>query len=219
METIAEGVFFTTPPRLPRGRHDLSREQVAGQQHERLMIAATELMAERGYAAIVVKDIAARARLSLAAFYGCFSGKDECVFAAYERFIAVLVERMVTAVDAQTEWDATVVAAVSAYVDTLASDLVVARAFQVEMDALGRPAREQRRAALAGLAALIRERREDAFPDAEPLPESAYVAAVYGVRQLVSDRLDEEASPDLASLVPEMSAWMSRLLTPAAAPP
>lgn len=57
---ITEGVFFTTPPDLPRGRHELSRDDVLTAQRERLMIATTELMADSGYQGVGVRQIAKR---------------------------------------------------------------------------------------------------------------------------------------------------------------
>lgn len=81
-------------PDLPRGRHELSRDDVLTAQRERLMIATTELMADSGYQGVGVRQIAKRARISPAAFYECFPDKDACVFAAYGRFIEVLLTRI-----------------------------------------------------------------------------------------------------------------------------
>ena len=46
---VRDGVFFTLPEALPRGRHKLTREQVTDAQRERLLAAVTELLAGRGY--------------------------------------------------------------------------------------------------------------------------------------------------------------------------
>ena len=46
--SVTDGVFFTMPPVLSRGRHDLSRDDVLAIHRERLMIAATELLASEG---------------------------------------------------------------------------------------------------------------------------------------------------------------------------
>lgn len=212
MDHVQDGVFFTHPGELPRGRHVLARDVVLEQQRERLMIAVTEQMAALGYRAVGVREIASHARISRAAFYECFADKDACVFAAYDRFIAVLIDRLIGSVETVTTWDATVAAVVDAYLGTLASDLVAARAFQVEMDALGRPARVKRQEALGALALLLKTRRDETWPGAEDLPISAYVGAVYAVRQLSSDLIDSEARPDLLALGREARGWLARLL-------
>lgn len=93
-DRIASGLFFSVPDTLPRGRHGLSREQVAAAHRERLMIAATELMAAGGYRGVGVREVCARASVSAAAFYACFPDKEACIYAAYERFIGVLTDRL-----------------------------------------------------------------------------------------------------------------------------
>lgn len=213
VQRITDGVFFSLPATLPRGRHELTREQVLAVQRERLMIAMTELMAERGYERIGIRDVAARAGVSSAAFYECFADKRACVFAAYDRFIGVLLERLAQAAAQRTTWDEWVLAMIRAYLDTLQSDLVVGRAFQVEMDAVGSEARERRRIALNGLADLIRAERERLWSaDHDALPQTAYVGVVYAVRQIACDALDRDPRPDLHSLAPELASWVGETL-------
>jgi AcrR family transcriptional regulator len=219
IDPVREGVYFTTPPALPRGRHVLDRGEVVTAQRERLMIAATEIMASDGYRAVGVREIAARARVSRAAFYECFADKDECVVAAYDRFIGVLIDRVVGALQTTTHWSSTVEVVIGAYLETLQSDLVVARAFQVEMDGLGRRARDQRRTALTGMARMLKEQRDLLWPGAEHVPLNAYVAAVYAIRQMASDELDVSDAPHLPAMGRAMVPRMNRMLDRAPAEP
>ncbi len=48
IERVRDGVFFTLPDALPRGRHQLTRGQVTDAQRARLLVAVTELLAARG---------------------------------------------------------------------------------------------------------------------------------------------------------------------------
>ena len=57
-----ERVLARCPEALPRGRHQLTREQVRDAQRERLLAAVTELLAARGYRGFGVGDIASRVR-------------------------------------------------------------------------------------------------------------------------------------------------------------
>jgi AcrR family transcriptional regulator len=205
-EAIRDGVYFTLPEALPRGRHGLSRDQIAAAQRERILAATTELLAANGYRGFAVSDIARRAGVSLAALYKNFKNKDACVFAGYDRFIEVLLTRM-AAVDVPSADRAELVAAlIAAYLDTLGADLVVARAYQVEIDALGPEARARRRASLTLFAAAIQERAP--IPE---LPHSAYIGVVYAARQLASDALDSEPEPDLGALGDDLRAWVADL--------
>ncbi|KFF60084.1 hypothetical protein JF66_06800 [Cryobacterium sp. MLB-32] len=209
--SITDGVFFTIPPVLSRGRHDLSRDEVLAIHRERLMIAATELLAAHGYGGVGVREITARARVSRAAFYAAFDDKDSCVFSAYERFIEVLLARLAAAVvPAHTE-AASVDSFLEAYLSTLQLDLVAARAFHVEFESLGAAARKCRRDGTTRLATLIRD-AQAAISDTPPAPLSDHIGGVYAVRDLVSDALDQSTTPDLLGLLPVMSVWTARLL-------
>lgn len=211
---VHEGAFFTSPEALPRGRHQLTREQVTTAQRERLLTAVTELLAARGYRGFGTGEIASRAGVSLAAFYDCFANKDECIFAGYDRFIEVLLARM-TAVELDgMDRPQLVRALIGAYLGTMQSDLVVGRAYQVEIDALGPPARERRRDSLHLFAAYIREVTARTSPDGKPpadIPWSAYIGVVYAVRQLASDALDTEPEPDLVTLGDDLQLWVTDL--------
>jgi AcrR family transcriptional regulator len=211
---VTDGMFFTLPAGLPRGRHKLTREQVQGAQRERLLAAMTELLAARGYRGFGPGEVATGAGVSLAAFYDCFENKDVCVFAGYDRFIEVLLAHM-TAVDLEgRDRPELVRALVGTYLETLQSDLVVARAYQVEIDALGAPSRERRRSSLHLFATYIREVVARTSPDGRApaeLPWTAYIGVVYAARQLASDALDDAAEPDLVALGDDLEVWLADL--------
>ena len=209
---VADGVFFTRPPALPRGRHDLPPHRVVAAQRERMMIAATELMAGGGYRGVGVREVCARASVSRAAFYECFGDKDACVHAAYDRFIAVLVRALGANAPEGKGWDEYVVGFAQVYLGLVRRDPVTARAFLVEMDALGRGARDRRREAVRRLALLLRDKHGQwAAGSGAPLPLSAYAGVVYAMRQLVADALDE-GGRDLPDLLPELVGWLPRLV-------
>jgi AcrR family transcriptional regulator len=212
VEPVADGVFFTLPESLPRGRHSLSREQVREAQTERLLAGATELLAARGYRGFGIGDIASRAGVSLQAFYKCFESKDACVFAGYDRFITVLLQKMVAVDVTPDDRPGYTAALLYAYLATLQEDLVVARAYQVEIDALGAPARARRRDSLTLFANFIREEEARTSGDAQPSqPRSAYIGVVYAARQLASDALDASPKPDLGALGEDLRIWISDL--------
>ena len=207
-------MFFKLPAALPRGRHKLTREQITAAQRERLLAAVTELLAARGYRGFGVGEVATRAGVSLAAFYECFDGMDECVFAGYDRFIEVLLRKMAAVDVPDDDRPALVSRLLGVYLETLQQDLVVARAYQVEIDGLGPAARERRREALTLFATYIRDRLARTTDDGQPpaeLPWTAYIGVVYAARQLASDALDTAAEPDLGALGVDLEVWVSDL--------
>lgn len=209
IERVRDGVFFTLPDALPRGRHKLTREQVSDAQRQRMLAAVTELLAAHGYRGFGVGDVATRAGVSLGTFYRCFDSKDACVFAGYDCFTEVLLARMAAVDVPDDDRPALTAALIGAYLETLQQDLVVARAYQVEIDALGPPARARRRDALTLFATHIRDRVARTGDD--ELPWTAYIGVVYAARQLASDALDTAAEPDLPALASDLQVWLADL--------
>ena len=205
---IADGVFFTVPADLPRGRHKLDRADVLHAQRERLLIAATELLAGQRGGDFGIRELCESAAISPTAFYKIFPDRTACIIAAYERFIEVITDRMMRH-DAAGEHPA--MAFVRSYVNTLQQDLVTARAFQVEMETLGHPARHMRRESLAKLATLLTARL---LQGGMAVYSTNMLSLIYAVRQFTSDLLDEYATPDLSVVVEMIEAPLRALLAP-----
>jgi AcrR family transcriptional regulator len=209
---VRPGVFFELPQGLPRGPHQLSRDQVRGAQRQRLLVAFTELLADRGYAKLRIADLTKHAAVSNDAFYALFQNKEDCACAAYESFVKVIVRMAVDAgLSTSTTWPEYIQASVEGYLGAMEADLVVARAFQLEMGCIGPKARERRRAAAAWFAE-ERLRTQEQMRANDPLlkrrPLSTHLAAIVGMRELACELLETSASPDFKSLVPELVDWV-----------
>jgi AcrR family transcriptional regulator len=72
--------------RLPKGPHDLSRQQVEASQRQRILEAVLDLIGEQGYAATTVAHITSAAGISRTTFYEQFPNKQAAFLAAYEDF-------------------------------------------------------------------------------------------------------------------------------------
>lgn len=221
--SVRPSVFFEPPDPLPRGRHSLTAEDVLAVQRERLLVSATELLNAYGYHAFRAADIAKRAGVSLAAFYRCFENKDDCVFAGYDRFIAILTQRLLDTDLTKLDRSGIIGALLLSYLSTLQADMTVARAYQTEMDALGALAREKRRDALRRLAQFIdhvvgREAARRGVTATTP-PVTWIEAVIYGVRQMASDALDEYDTPDLKAIGVELQPWIDQMFSNIAVPP
>ncbi len=209
---VRAGVFFDVPTGLPRGPHQLSREEVASAQRQRLLIAFTELLADRGYANLRIVDITKRAAVSNDTFYALFASKEDCACAAYGRFVKVIVQMADAAgLASSTTWREYIQASVEGYIGALAADPVVARAFQFEMDVIGGKARERRR----GVAAAFAQGRLDAqerLRKSDPLllcrPLTSHLAAVLGMREVACDLLAESGEPNFLETIPELVDWV-----------
>jgi AcrR family transcriptional regulator len=182
----------------------------------------TELIAAGGYPRVTIGALAARARVSRTAFYACFAHKEECAFAAYDRFIGALLAALAARASEAADMAGVIEVLLDGYFSTLERDLVATRAFLVEFEALGPGARERRRAALRGIAAYLR-RMHDEFRASDPtlapvFAEEVYLGIVYIARQLACDALDEQPRPALKAIGATLVPWLQTVYRPVANP-
>lgn len=108
--------FGTSDP-LPRGRHQLTREQVAGNQRERLIAAVATTIARHGYGGLTVERVIADAAVSRSTFYAHFANKRDALVVAHEAIVERFMAGLTTACGAQAEWPMKVSAAIGATVE------------------------------------------------------------------------------------------------------
>jgi AcrR family transcriptional regulator len=134
---------------LPRGRHRLSRDEVADSQRQRLLRAMAEAMAEKGYALTSVADVLRRARVSRETFYELFDSKEDCLMSAFENAYAAIGAAMAASASGSSreKTGGPIAGVLEDYLGAIAADPVTARVFLIEVYAAG-PAAIERRAAL-----------------------------------------------------------------------
>lgn len=126
------------PRRLPRGTHGLDPSLVAASQRSRLLEAAGQAVANKGYAAATIDDIVGGAGVSKKTFYEHFDDKLGCFLAAYEAASDQLYEHVTAAQDtADADWLERSRAGIHAYLRWLAAEPALARVFLIEIAAAG----------------------------------------------------------------------------------
>lgn len=138
--------------RLPSGRHRIPTDLVERNQRERLVAAAAEACAEKGYAETSVADLARRAGVSTATFYKLFPGKLECALEAHRELSARLLEEVDRACGGPEGREAELRAGARTVLELLAADPPTARLLTVEVLALGPAGSERSDAAISALA-------------------------------------------------------------------
>lgn len=193
---------------LPRGRRNLSREEVLASQHGRMLAAMTEAVADKGYAEATVADVIERARVSRKTFYDSFANKEDCFAAAYEAATDVLTTAVADAVEAHSEnLHAALRSGMRAYCETLAANSAMARAFVLESVA-SRQVRALRTRALASWADLFEMMARNAGQAAPPL---AGMATVGAITHILAVYLEENR--DLCAASETLADTAYRLLT------
>ena len=122
-ESVRPGVYFEHPPGIPRGPHQLSRDEVRHDQRQRILMAFTELLADRGYTNVRIVDVTKRAAVSNDSFYELFATKEDCACAAYGRFVKGIARLAAEAGLATSEtWAQYIQASVEGYLGALIAD-------------------------------------------------------------------------------------------------
>jgi AcrR family transcriptional regulator len=190
---------------LPRGRHAAPKRVVRASQRERLLEAMAEAVAERGYGAAAVADVIERAGVSRKTFYEHFPNKERCFLAAYDAGVSMVLDAIGPAVEAAPDPYSAAAAGTQAYVETLAANPALARAFFVEVLAAGPAALKRRDAVLERFADQLEEIYSAARHVLDVLPEAPprYVvrACVGAINELVTRELllrGPERLPDIA---------------------
>jgi AcrR family transcriptional regulator len=121
--------------RLPKGPHQLSREQVRASQRQRILDAVLDVVGERGYVRTTVGDITTAAGISRTTFYEQFTGKQDAFLTAYDEFGRQLLGDMDGITPAEPAEVLT--AAADRLVEWGRTRPLACRAFLVEIHAVG----------------------------------------------------------------------------------
>ena len=131
------------PERLPKGPHDLTREQVQASQRQRILDAILDVVGEHGYAAATVAHVTKAAGISRTTFYEQFRNKEDAFLTAYdefgEQFLADIAGVTTTTTPAEV-----LSAAAERLVDWGRRRPLACRAFLVEIHAVGDDGLEHR---------------------------------------------------------------------------
>ena len=187
-------------PGLPRGRSRLPAPAVRASQRERLLAATIAAVAEKGYPAVTVADIVRRAKVSRAAFYLHFRGREECFRAATRHGGAQMLGRVheaVRAVPADASDAEALRAGCRAFLCFLAEEPAFARVFYINMPADWLHAGNVR---YAEVNAKWHRRARGRHPDWPAVPEEAYHALAGACAELVRSRVSSDRTESLPEL-------------------
>jgi AcrR family transcriptional regulator len=160
-------------------------------------------VAERGYDDVSVADIVERAGISRTAFYDEFASKDECLFAAYERLLDRLVERLAGSYGTEDPWPIKVRLALEALLENLASEPELARMAAVDLPSAGPAAHGRYRDAVDRFLPFLREGRRYAERPKD-LPGELDLMALGGAEAIIFDEIVAGRTSTLPALLPDI---------------
>jgi AcrR family transcriptional regulator len=193
-------------PGLPRGRSRLPPPTVQASQRERLLRAAVAAVADKGYPAVTVADIVRRAKVSRAAFYLHFRGREDCFFTATGRAWQLLFGHVIAAARAipdDAPDEEILRAGCRAFLGFLADEPAFARAFYIDMPAAGPVAVERLQAAgrrVGEVNAKWHRRALARHPGWPAVPDEAYQALAGASAELIRSRVSAGQTEELPEL-------------------
>jgi AcrR family transcriptional regulator len=188
---------------MPPGRHLIPSDFVSQNQRERMLLATTELVAERGYQKTTIELIAKTSRVALVTFYEHFSSKEDCFLAAFDETVAAAREVFSELLDPEQPWQEQISSGLEIFLEMVVKEEPRARLCIVEAQAAGSASLARYQAMLESVAPKLREGREF-NPRASRLPSGLEVAIVGGIAWLVHQRLVTGEVDELKALLPEM---------------
>ena len=180
---------------------------------ERMLLAMTQAVAEKGYAATTVADVVRIAGVSRRTYYEQFGDKQDCFLEAYRAGAGLVMAELIEALRdfPDEDWRARVGFGMQTFTEVLAREPAFARVFFVDVLGAGPEAVAERRQAFDLFAngwRLLADRAERQDPAIRHTPElvlHALVGAIAEVvlRQILSD--GAETLPELAPALTELS--------------
>jgi AcrR family transcriptional regulator len=208
---VSASVFDPEIRGLPSGYSGLPRELVEASQLQRLRHGVIAAVADKGYGATTIAEIAARAGVSKKTFYEYFPDKPACFLAAYDHGSSALLAAVTAASVAAAEDGAEAIdqlrAGTGAYLDFLVTEASYTRVFFLEILSAGPEAIARQRACRAEFARSLRAWHERARSDHRDWPaasELAYEAATGAVHEVALGRVAVMRAKELPALEEEL---------------
>jgi AcrR family transcriptional regulator len=180
---------------------------VGRSQAERLRRAIVRCAAEKGYANTTIADIVRVAGTSRSAFYEHFDNKEACFVEGYERITGAFIRASAEASTGADNWKDGLDAGIATYFQWASERPEAARAFLVEIQAVGPRGIEahwqaiQRWVEQLQLFGQVAREQDPSLP--EP-PRLAYASVIVTAEAYAQDYVRRGRVADLPELIPAM---------------
>lgn len=179
------------------------RNDVEGNQRERLYGAMVAVSTTAGYGRTRVSDLIELAGVSRATFYRYFDNKEECFLATLDEILSAALVVTSRPVREEGPWEDRARRGIAVFTDLLVSQPASARMCLVEAYAVGPAATRRVDKAMAGFEQLLAFFFKQ-LSDEGPMPPELVAALVGGLRKVVHTRLHRRTEGELTTLLPEI---------------
>jgi len=189
---------------LPTGMHGLDPSTVKRSQRERLQSALIELIAEKGYPAVRIVDLAKLAHVSPPTFYGLYSDKEDLFLNTYDEIAERTVKTVLRAYTDSPRGQH-LLRAMSAFAELAVAEPQPISLYVLGAFGAGSRMLERRTQALKTFEDRIRHSR-----DGTPPPDTIDLTVKFilgGIREVTTSRLRSGREPELPGLASELTDW------------
>lgn len=210
---------FTEPVPLPasgRRYRGLSAEERRADQRRRLVRAAIEEFAARGYHHTSVEDIVRSARTSRTAFYAFFDNREDAMYGALQTCLRSLLDTMRAKLEHSAPGANLTEVGVRAYVDCLVTDPAAARIILLEGVGTSPEVNALRSRIRRELADVIRDLWARSDAQAAVSPQAAAISVgVFGILfESMVHLAETNRLADASAHVPALVTAIDRVLAP-----
>ncbi len=185
----------------------MSASEVASHQRARIQAAMIEIVGERGYDAVTVRELARLAGVSTRAFYENFGGKEECFLRTYEMVARRTAGRIVASQAGERDWQARLQLACGAFIRELDREPSAARLALVDAYSVSPAALERIEQAQSMFETMIGESFALARDEAN-VPPLVLEGIVAGLVRVARSRLLAPRQEAPTATVTELVEWM-----------
>lgn len=192
---------------LPTGSHGLDPETVKSDQRERLRHAIVELIAEKGYQAVRIVDLARLARVSQPTFYALFRDKEDLLVSAYDEIAQRTGSAALEAYAREGSHRDRLAAGVRAFAELATAEPHAVSFLVLGAFGAGAKALEHRSSSIASLERAILAGRARNRPAPEPQSDLTIKFLLGGIREVTAIRLCQGREAELPALVEQLTDW------------
>ena len=172
-------------------------------QRTRVVGAAIDVFAEKGYPGTTVDDLVNAARVGVGSFYALFGGKEECLVATYESVTAQARAEILAVAAPMPNWGTQVAVGLRVLLKWVQANPAAARIALIEIQTAGPIALRAYEETLDVIGDFLKRGRE-AAEFGRPLPERLEQTTVNGIAWLLHRRLSMGEGASLDPLFDEL---------------
>lgn len=189
--------------RVPPGHDPGQVAALTRSPRDRVLEAATDLFAKRGYSGTTIEHIVKRAGVARATFYESFENREDCLLACVDAGFEAARAQIAEAAAEAEDWPSGVAAGLTALTELVVEEPAVARTCLIECQTAGPRAMDLYDSSLQGFIPMLLPGRALANGGDE-LPQTLEESLVGGVVWMIRKRILRGELDSVPTLLPTM---------------